>query len=255
MRCASALPAGPIDEAVFARFSAELRDGIIAGIGDGGWDAVYLSLHGAAITTLRQTPDLDLVRLVRGLLPQVPVGASFDLHGNMAPEFAALLDVASVYRTHPHIDMAETAARVLDEPMRCAEGTLQTRRGCATRGAARSFNMRTNAGPMREIEDAARKPRPARSARVAVFGGFPMDTVTPAHPCSSSATPCSTRMGAGEHAAQTMDRFNASRPRSTRSCRPPAGDCNALASLAGLIAITIPSTIRRSSRRSRRSPA
>ena len=144
LRCASALPAGPIDETVFERFATELRDGIVAGLADGGWDAVYLSLHGAAITTARQAPDLDLVRLVRGLLPEVPLGASFDLHGNMAPEFAALLDVASVYRTHPHIDMADTAARVLDALMRCADGTLQTRRVLRNEGVLLpSFNMRT----------------------------------------------------------------------------------------------------------------
>ena len=82
LRCASALPGGPIDDAVFERFAAELRDGLAAG----PWDAVYLSLHGAAITARRQTPDLDLVRTVRALLPDVPLGASFDLHGNMAPD-------------------------------------------------------------------------------------------------------------------------------------------------------------------------
>jgi len=179
LRCASALPAGPIDEAVFERFAAELRDGIIKGIANGGWDAVYLSLHGAAITTLRQTPDLDLVRLVRELLPQVPLGASFDLHGNMAPEFAALLDVASVYRTHPHVDMAETAARVLADLMDCAEGTLHTKSVLRNEGVLLgSFNMRTTAGPMREIEDAARAATTGAVREVGVFGGFPYaDTI------------------------------------------------------------------------------
>lgn len=179
LRCASALPAGPIDDAVFERFATELRDGIVAGLEHGGWDAVYLSLHGAAITTLRPTPDLDLVRQVRGLLPDVPLGASFDLHGNMAPEFAALLDVASVYQTHPHTDMAETAARVLDTLMRCADGTLQTRRVLRNEGVLLpSFNMRTSSGPMRELEDAARAATTGAVCEIAVFGGFPYsDTV------------------------------------------------------------------------------
>jgi len=174
LRCASALPAGLIDESVFERFANELRDGIVAGIGDGGWDAVYLSLHGAAITTMRQAPDLDLVRLVRTLLPDVPLGASFDLHGNMAPELAALLDLASAYRTHPHVDMKETAARVLDDLVLCADGALQTRRVLRNEGVLLpSFNMRTNAGPMRELEDAARAATTGALREVAVFGGFP----------------------------------------------------------------------------------
>jgi microcystin degradation protein MlrC len=133
---------------------------------DGGWDAVYLSLHGAAITTMRQTPDLDLVRLVRGLLPDMPLGANFDLHGNMAPEFAALLERGvglarirtSTWRTLP--------ARVLDALMRCADGTLQTRRAAQRRRALLpSFSMRTSAGPMRELRRERRAAPDGRGAR------------------------------------------------------------------------------------------
>ena len=172
--CASALPAGPIDDAVFKRYAAELRDGLTSGIERGGWDAVYLSLHGAAITTSLQAPELDLVRLVRSLLPHVPLGASFDLHGNLAPEFAALLDVASVYRTHPHVDMRATATRVLDALIRCADGGLETRRALRNEGVLLgSFNMRTDAGPMRELEDAARAATAGAVTEVALFGGFP----------------------------------------------------------------------------------
>jgi microcystin degradation protein MlrC len=170
LRCASALPAGPIDDAVFERVVGELRDGLAGG----QWDAVYLSLHGAAITATRQTPDLDLVRMVREWLPRVPLGASFDLHGNMAPELAPLLDVASVYRTHPHVDMADTASRVLDELVRCAEGSLETSRALRNDGVLLpSFNMRTAAGPMHELEQAARDATTGAIREVAVFGGFP----------------------------------------------------------------------------------
>jgi len=175
LRCASALPGGPIEDAVFDRFAAD----VAAALADGCWSAVYLSLHGAAITRSREAPDLDLVRMVRGLLPHVPIGASFDLHANMAPAFALSLDVASVYRTHPHVDMAETAQRVLDGLMRCADGTLQTRRALRNDGVLLpSFNMRTRDGPMRELEDLAREATNGAILEVALFGGFPYaDTV------------------------------------------------------------------------------
>ena len=207
LRCASALPAGPIDEAVFQRYADELRDDLVTGLADGGWDAVYLSLHGAAITTARQTPDLDLVRLVRRLLPQVALGASFDLHGNMAPEFAALLDAASVYRTHPHVDMKATAARVLDALLRCADGSLQTR--CVLRNEGvllGSFNMRTGAGPMRELEAAARAATTGALCEVALFGGFPYsDTLhTGASVFVVSDARLDPRGGAAARAAQAL---------------------------------------------------
>jgi microcystin degradation protein MlrC len=140
-----------------------VRADLAAGVADGGFDAVYLSLHGAAITASRQAPELDLVRLVRELLPTVPLGASFDLHGNLAPEYAALLDVASVYRTHPHVDMAATAARVIDSLLRCADGTLATRRVLRNDSVLLgSFNMRT-AGVMRSSRSRAPRRRRARS--------------------------------------------------------------------------------------------
>ncbi|MGZ8254888.1 MAG: M81 family metallopeptidase, partial [Burkholderiaceae bacterium] len=175
LRCASALPAGPIDDAVFERFAAEVREGLA----ENGWDAVFLSLHGAAITATRQAPELDFVRAVRAQVQDVPIGASFDLHGNLAPELAVLLDVASVYRTHPHVDMAATAKRVLDDLVRCAAGTLKTR--CVLRNEGLmlpSFNMRTDAGPMRELEETARSKTTGAIREVGVFGGFPYsDTV------------------------------------------------------------------------------
>jgi microcystin degradation protein MlrC len=174
LRCASALPAGPVDDTVFDQITRELTDGFVAGCASGGWDAVYLSLHGAAITRTRQTPDLDLVRMVRELLPDVPLGVSFDLHANLPPEMADLVDVASVYRTHPHVDMASTAVRVLGDLGRCVEGNLATH--CVVRNEGillPSFNMRTSDGPMQELERMARALTAGAIIEVGVCGGFP----------------------------------------------------------------------------------
>lgn len=174
LRCAAALPAGPINEAVFQRLSADIEQGLQAGVEQGGWDAIYLSLHGAAITTERETPELDLAKKVRALAPAVPLGASFDLHGNMSPQWADVLDIASVYRTHPHVDMAEAAERVLDGLVRCVDDGLRTRLTVLNEGVTLpSINMRTSAGPMYELERAAREATTGSIIDVSVFGGFP----------------------------------------------------------------------------------
>ncbi|RYF59446.1 MAG: M81 family peptidase [Comamonadaceae bacterium] len=174
LRCAAALPAGPIDDAVFTRLSAEIEHGLRQGMAHAGWDAVYLSLHGAAITPTRETPELDLATMIRALLPRTPLGASFDLHGNMTPAWADVLDVASVYQTHPHIDMTETANRVLDGLMRCVNDGLKTRRVILNEGVILpSINMRTSAGPMCALERAAREATTQGVIDVSVFGGFP----------------------------------------------------------------------------------
>lgn len=174
LRCAAALPAGPIAESVFDQYVSEVKEGLLLGLTQGGWDAVYLSLHGAAITTDRETPELDFVRVVRSILPDVPLGASFDLHGNMPSGWADVLDFASVYRTHPHIDMAATADRVLNGLVACVTQGLRTRLVLRNdRIVLPSINMRTQAGPMHALEQMARDVTIAPVMEVCVFGGFP----------------------------------------------------------------------------------
>ncbi|MFC4277004.1 M81 family metallopeptidase [Achromobacter aloeverae] len=174
LRCASALPAGPIDDDVITRLTQELRDGLAAGQAAHGWDAVYLSLHGAAITPTRETPELDIARMVRTMLPAVPLGASFDLHGNMPAAWGDVLDIAAVYRTHPHVDMDQAADRVLQGLLRCADEGLITHRAVVNEGIVLpSINMRTSAGPMQELEQAAVAAIKDGILDVLVFGGFP----------------------------------------------------------------------------------
>ena len=171
LRCASALPGGPIEDAVHRAFMDDVLADLAAGE---GWDAVYLSLHGAAITDRRQAPDLDFVRAVRALLPGVPLGASFDLHANLSPALGGLLDCASGYKTYPHIDMREAAGRVLDMLVRTQAGALSPRVLLARPDLLlSSFNMRTDAGPMRELQGLAAAQAQGGVAEVAVFGGFP----------------------------------------------------------------------------------
>ena len=89
------------------------------------FDAIYLSLHGAGVTTKREDPEVELLRAIRKIQPTVPIGASFDLHGNLANELAHYLTTGSVYRTYPHIDMRETAWRVLSVLERTVAGEIK----------------------------------------------------------------------------------------------------------------------------------
>jgi microcystin degradation protein MlrC len=126
-RCASASPAGQIDDEIFSAF----LDETIADLTGKAFDAIYLSLHGAGVTTLREDPEVDLLRAIRKIQPTVPIGASFDLHGNLANELATYLTTGSVYRTYPHIDMRETAWRVLDVLQR----TVASTKACCCRAS------------------------------------------------------------------------------------------------------------------------
>jgi microcystin degradation protein MlrC len=175
LRCASASPGGPIEEAVFGRWLDEVTDALRRRRPDG----VYLSLHGAAITTVRDAPDLDVVRAVRAAAGPVPIVATFDLHANLPADIAADLDFATGYRTYPHVDMRETATRALDALAAMLDGAPRWQGAVVPLGCLLpSFNMRTDDEPMRSLQALARAaerdpPPGAAAIDASLFGGFP----------------------------------------------------------------------------------
>jgi microcystin degradation protein MlrC len=75
-------------------------------------DGVYLDLHGAMVCEHHDDGEGEILRRVREAVgPKVPVVASLDLHANVTRQMVAQSDALTIYRTYPHVDMAETGAR------------------------------------------------------------------------------------------------------------------------------------------------
>lgn len=267
LRCASAEPGPPIDDSVFETWLQEVLDGLARLQPDG----VYLSLHGAAITAHCENPDLTLVQRVRAQIgANTPLVASFDLHGNLHPQMAELLDFGTVYRCYPHTDMRETAERALDVLCQRLQGRSRPV-GCLLPlgQMVPSFNMRTAQGPMAELQALARsiESRPDTNVfDVGVFGGFPYaDTPdtgasvmawawpaeAPGQAPACSVDPADDR--GADHARtearqQVLDAahtvLNALRERLPRFvpqlCAPDEGIARALSCADGLVAVTDP---------------
>jgi microcystin degradation protein MlrC len=159
-----------MDDQLFDAFLDELR----ADLASGHWDAVYLSLHGALATTRRRTPDLDVLRLVREMVNTKPIGASFDMHANMAPRIAGIANVAAGYKTLPHVDMFEVGEKVLGMLVATVEKRIRPV-GVVRRvnRIIHSHNMRTADGPMKDLEEIARDLTRGPILDVTPFGGFP----------------------------------------------------------------------------------
>jgi len=106
---------------------------------------------------------------------KVPITASFDFHGNMAPELAELLDGASAYRTYPHVDMDRAAARALALLERHIGGAKRAQGYIAKREMVlHSFHMRDAGGPMAEVwgEAALAEATDRSILDASLFGGF-----------------------------------------------------------------------------------
>lgn len=86
---------------------------ILGGIGGAGeLDGIYLDLHGAMVTEAQEDGEGELLRRIRDLVGRgLPIVVSFDLHANLTPEIVKHASAITIFRTYPHIDLAETGAR------------------------------------------------------------------------------------------------------------------------------------------------
>ncbi len=128
---ASAEPGGVVADHAFDH----IADIICKGCAKAGQiDALYLDLHGAMVTNTFPDGEGELLRRLRHHLGQdIPIGVSLDLHANVTAPMVDLSDIITIYRTYPHLDMAETGRRCMDDLIRITQDQINTgllRRPC-----------------------------------------------------------------------------------------------------------------------------
>ena len=102
-----AIPSAHVTEDAFERISAS----IMADVTCGGFDAIYLDLHGAAVAEHVDDTEGELIARIRRVVGgNVPIVASLDLHANVTRRMLAEADALVSYRSYPHVDMAATGA-------------------------------------------------------------------------------------------------------------------------------------------------
>jgi microcystin degradation protein MlrC len=100
-----AIPSAHVTEDAFERISAS----ILADVNRGGFDAVYLDLHGAAVAEHVDDTEGELIaRIRRAVGPDLPIVVSLDLHANVTLRMLREADALVSYRSYPHVDMAAT---------------------------------------------------------------------------------------------------------------------------------------------------
>jgi microcystin degradation protein MlrC len=209
-------------------------------VADGGFDGMYLSLHGACVTRATRGGPVTLLR--RSAAPSAPAAklvASFDFHANMSPRIVGLLDGASAYRTYPHTDMGEAAARALRLLERALAGEAIHGSLMKLPRVLHSFHMRHEAGPMAEVWAEAASAEHGPILDASIFGGFAWGDSPHAGPSAmvwatdhASARALARRLTDAIGARQ--DRFAVSLP------TPEAALAAALAAPPGLVALLDP---------------
>ncbi len=106
--CASE-PSSYVTTDAFERIANQIVEGIESA---GELDGIYLDLHGAMVTQEFEDGEGELLRRIRDLTgPDLPIAVSFDLHANLTPEIIEHASSINIFRTYPHIDLAETGER------------------------------------------------------------------------------------------------------------------------------------------------
>ncbi|MDN7721184.1 M81 family metallopeptidase [Burkholderia gladioli] len=107
---AGASPSAHVTREAYERIAGEILDAVRAG----GFEAIYLDLHGAMVAEHVDDGEGELLeRIRRELGAGVPVIASLDLHANVTARMLRDADLLVAYRSYPHVDMAETGERAL----------------------------------------------------------------------------------------------------------------------------------------------
>ena len=77
--CASAPPSGPVESEAYETFCRMITDEV----SKGGFDALWLDLHGAMVTDRFDDGEGELLRRIRALDRTTPLCVAYDMHANV----------------------------------------------------------------------------------------------------------------------------------------------------------------------------
>ncbi len=103
-------PSGAVPMPVFEH----IMEDILSRIQAVSCDGMFLDLHGAMVLEGYLDGETEILKRLRAVVGGIPIVASLDLHGNIAPKTLDLCSMLISCREYPHTDMYETGERCAD---------------------------------------------------------------------------------------------------------------------------------------------
>jgi len=169
---AAAGPGGRVTRAAFKTLLAPLLEAAA----QGGWDGVFLILHGAMVIEAHDDGEGEILRRLRAVIgPDLPVAVTLDPHANVTSAMCDLAQILVSFTTYPHVDIRATGRRTAELLHRTMAGDIRPRTIRAHRPMLEEANGgRTDVGPMIDRQAMARAFEARRDVfAISINGGFP----------------------------------------------------------------------------------
>ncbi|MBA62618.1 MAG: microcystin degradation protein MlrC [Planctomycetaceae bacterium] len=122
---AASVSGGAIPTEDLQRLINEIVTSMAAVASENKIDAVYMCLHGAMAGETEGDPEGLLLDRVRGVVGDVPLVASIDLHAILTDRMLELIDVVVPFHTYPHMDQYETGQRAANCLLKLMDGHVK----------------------------------------------------------------------------------------------------------------------------------
>jgi microcystin degradation protein MlrC len=171
---AKAEPSGAMTSDAYETMANMLCDSV-----RGGCDAILLDLHGAMVAEGFDDGEGELLRRIRKIAPDVPIGVALDFHTNLTEDMMRNCTVIVGYKTYPHTDMYETAFSAGDLIVRTLKGEIRPIMVWDTRPMiTHMLRQAIKEKPMSDlIKMAVDAEKCGDVLSASVFGGFPKSDV------------------------------------------------------------------------------
>lgn len=167
---AEAPPGGPAEHGFFSEMLRSMRDGLDAA---GPIDGVYVSEHGAGLSTEEDDADGAVFAMVRAAVgADVPVIATLDLHGHVTPRMQESVDVMVAYLTNPHVDQRERGAEAAQIMAAMLSGLRTTSTLIKVPMVSPATSLLTASGPFADLVDFGQTLVKAPVLNVSILPGF-----------------------------------------------------------------------------------
>jgi len=167
---AESWPSAPTDAGTYARLCELVLDEVRRG----GYDAILLDLHGAMVAEGVEDAEGNLLRRLREIDPDTPVGVTLDMHANIYDDIVRHATVVTGFHTYPHVDIRAAGVRAADAIARTLKGQVRPVMTWANKPMLPHIMCQgTHADPNKSLQDRCRALESQGVLAASVFVGFP----------------------------------------------------------------------------------